>query len=94
MAKICAREECSTSFHPLAHNQKYCSVECRNIISDEKIKRRYYRLKQERPVPGRKCKECGIEISRYNKLTVCSSCEYKLINIGIEDILKRLNEPS
>jgi hypothetical protein len=72
--KTCAW--CANEFAPSVSYQIYCSAECREFATKEKISERYLanRLKN-RSKKQRKCAGgCGIIISIYNNNGFCSTC--------------------
>jgi hypothetical protein len=79
---------CDTSFNPKVTYQIYCSPECREEATKEKIaqrysvERRHRRMKQERL-----CKLCESKLSAYNDDSLCFSC---LVNP--KDVHKTLRE--
>lgn len=85
--KVC--EWCSDEFKPAVKFQIYCSSECREASTKEKIIRRY----QINKVKQRKGKErlcaggCGIMISIYNDEKFCSACK-----INVEKVEKALGK--
>lgn len=67
---------CSLEFEPKVSYQIYCSVECRNQATKEKIAERYSlnRIKN-RSTKERKCSGgCGSTLSIYNDNNFCSTC--------------------
>lgn len=67
---------CSLEFEPKVSYQIYCSVECRNQATKEKISERYQlnRVKN-RSTKERKCAGgCGSALSIYNNNSFCSKC--------------------
>jgi hypothetical protein len=91
---ICENKECKKKFTPKTHNQKYCKDECCRIATNKRIMEKYYEKKAIKNGAERLCKKCNIQLSRYNKNNICSSCE-KNINTGnVESIIKRINDVS
>lgn len=72
---ICANKDCSKEFDAKTHNQKYCCDECCRIATNKKIMEKYYEKKAIRSGAKRECRKCGLRLSRYNQLSVCSRCE-------------------
>lgn len=67
---------CSLEFEPKVSYQIYCSSECRNLATKEKIAERYQanRIKN-RATKERRCSGgCGALISIYNENGFCYSC--------------------
>lgn len=86
--KLCSW--CSSEFNPKVSYQIYCSVECRDRATKEKISERYQinRIKL-RSGKKRKCLGgCEITISIYNENGFCNSC---MINRKkVDQMLKEL----
>ena len=86
--KLC--DWCSNEFNPKVSYQVYCSVECRELATREKISERYQisRIKN-RSEKKRKCSGgCGITISIYNENGFCNTC---MINKKkVDQMLKEL----
>lgn len=86
--KLCSW--CSNEFNPKVSYQIYCSVECRDEATREKISERYQinRIKI-RSEKKRKCSGgCGINISIYNENGFCSNC---MVNKKrVDQMLKQL----
>ena len=72
--KIC--EWCSQEFEPKVSYQIYCSVDCRNNATRNKIAERYQRNRiKTRASKKRKCSGgCGGNISMYNENGFCNTC--------------------
>jgi hypothetical protein len=80
---------CDSSFASQINYQVYCSPECRESATKEKIAQRYNmqrrnkRMKQERL-----CKLCSSKLSAYNDDNVCFSC---LVNpVDVNKTLKEI----
>ena len=73
---ICDYEDCSNSFEPKTHNQKYCSDECCRTATNIKIKEKYYEKKARLAGKKRICKTkgCGLELVMYNQGVICNTC--------------------
>jgi predicted nucleic acid-binding Zn ribbon protein len=79
---------CDTAFESPIKYQIYCSPECREAATKEKITQRYaIERRNRRMKQSRKCKMCGEKLSAYNDDTLCFSC---LINPG--EVNKTLKE--
>ena len=80
---------CDTEFQSEISYQIYCSVECRDASTKEKIAARYLvTRRQKRKNKIRKCKSCGEDLSIYNDDPICSTC---LINpIEVTKILRQI----
>jgi len=85
--KIC--DWCSSEFKPNVSYQIYCSVECREFATKEKVNDRYQinrrkkLAKKERRCAG----GCGTLISIYNTTGYCSTCR-----INTKQVDKALKE--
>lgn len=74
--RLCANPDCDVVFEKKIHNAKYCSPECRQIITNKRVLQRYYDNKEEiRKVRSdvRYCaiESCSTRLSMYNKETKC-----------------------
>jgi hypothetical protein len=69
-------EWCDHTFETKISYQIYCSPECREAATKEKISARYQitRIKK-RSGKIRNCKSCGNELSIYNDDSLCQGCE-------------------
>jgi hypothetical protein len=87
--KLCNRFDCETYFVPKVSYQVYCSDQCRDIATKEKIAERYQvtkRLKRRGKI--RKCSGgCGVSLSIYNDDGFCSNC-----NIAQKEVNKMLKQ--
>lgn len=72
--KIC--DWCSNEFQPNVSYQIYCSSECRELATKEKVADRYQmRRRQKLAKKKRKCQNgCGTVLSMYNDSGFCTSC--------------------
>jgi hypothetical protein len=80
---------CIKYFQPSVSYQIYCSIECREKATKEKIAERHRLLKhQKRLNKTRVCKGgCGTSLSIYNDESFCNSC-----SINIKDVNLKLKE--
>jgi predicted nucleic acid-binding Zn ribbon protein len=77
---------CDHTFETDIAYQIYCSEECRDLATKEKIAARYLQTRrQKRKGKERKCKFCGSKLSIYNDDVLCSKC-----NINPNDVAKAL----
>ncbi len=69
-------EWCSQEFQPRVSYQIYCSPECRDFATKEKIAERHQinRIKNRSNKERRCAGGCGILISVYNNNGFCNSC--------------------
>ncbi len=67
---------CDHSFETKVSYQIYCSPECRDAATKEKIAERYQvqRRVRRRDKP-RLCKSCQRKLSAYNDHNICDTCE-------------------
>jgi hypothetical protein len=77
---ICSNLECAKDFDPKTHNQKYCNEQCCRVATNRKIMEKYYEKKAIKNGAERSCKFCKTKLSRYNQLSVCSTCEKNITN--------------
>ena len=86
--KLCS--VCDTSFKPKVTYQIYCSADCRDLATKEKIVARYSVAKrQKRKNKTRKCSGgCGITLSIYNDDSLCNAC--RINNKDVFRVLKTI----
>lgn len=66
---------CNNQFHTNVSYQIYCSPECREEATKEKIAERYLiTRRQKRQGKVRLCKGCGTTLSIYNDDVTCDLC--------------------
>lgn len=66
---------CDKQFETAISYQIYCSVECRDAATKEKIAARYIHIRRQKRVgKDRKCKSCQMDISIYNDGPLCMQC--------------------
>lgn len=66
---------CDTSFDPNVKYQIYCSAECRDAATKEKIAERYAISRRNKMIgKDRKCKACNAKLSAYNDDVLCQVC--------------------
>lgn len=72
--KLC--ERCDKRFQPKVSYQIYCSQECRDLATKDKIAERYQvSRRQKRIGKDRRCiGGCGTRLSIYNDSGFCSNC--------------------
>ena len=80
---------CEKKFKAKVTYQIYCSEECRESATKEKIAERYLiSRRQKRIGKARKCKNCGNDLSIYNDEPICTFC---LINpVEVVKALKKM----
>jgi uncharacterized protein YmfQ (DUF2313 family) len=86
--KTCAW--CALDFIPAVSYQVYCSKDCRETATKEKIAERYRESKRKtRAAKARRCAgDCGTLLSIYNDKNFCTSCMVN--NKKVEKMLKEL----
>ena len=85
--KLC--ERCDNHFTPKVSYQIYCSTECRDAATKDKIAERYHvTRRQKRICKNRRCLGgCGTSLSIYNDSGFCSNC-----NVSKKAVDKTLKE--
>lgn len=79
---------CDAAFNAKVKYQIYCSEQCRELATKEKIAQRYAIARRNKMVNNPKpCKSCGKPLSAYNDESLCSSCVVNPI-----DVTKALKE--
>lgn len=68
-------EWCDTAFETSVSYQIYCSPECREHATKEKIAKRYsIKKRNQKKYKNRICKSCGSKLSVYNDEQICNVC--------------------
>lgn len=79
---------CDAAFKPRVSYQIYCSDECREAATKEKIAQRYAISRRNKLMrKPRACKSCGKPLSVYNEDVLCSQC-----TVNPSDVSKTLKE--
>jgi len=66
---------CDNQFSTAISYQIYCSPECRESATKEKIAARYmHSRRQKRKGKDRRCKSCDKQLSIYNDDALCAEC--------------------
>lgn len=79
---------CDKAFESSVKYQIYCSPECRDEATKEKIAQRYLISRRNKRIKqNRKCKQCGSALSAYNDDPICFSCV-----VNPKDVSKTLRE--
>ena len=79
---------CDNNFDSDISYQIYCSPECRDAATKEKISQRYLiARRQRRKGKDRRCKMCDEKLSIYNDDILCTKC-----NVNPSDVFKALKE--
>ena len=86
--KLC--ERCDKRFQPKVTYQIYCSPECRDSATKDKIAERYnVSRRQKRIGKIRRCLgSCGVQLSIYNDSGFCSNCNVS--QKAVEKMIKEL----
>ena len=77
---------CDNQFEANVSYQIYCSPECREAATKEKIAERYAKSKILNRKP-RRCKSCNTLMSMYNDDQICNNC-----TVNPLDVTKALKE--
>ena len=82
-------ERCDTKFKPKVTYQIYCSEECRDLATKNKIAERYQITRRQKRIGKiRKCLGgCGVQLSIYNDSGFCTNC-----NVSQKAVEKMLKE--
>jgi hypothetical protein len=86
---------CDKDFKTEITYQIYCSAECREKSTKEKIASRYQiSRRKKRKGKVRLCKSCGISLSIYNDEHLCNTCLVNPndVNKALKDIKGLANE--
>jgi len=79
---------CDKQFKNTVSYQIYCSPECRDLATKEKIAERYIANRRKgRVKKPRTCKSCGSKLSIYNDEQTCNNCK-----VNPSDVAKALKE--
>lgn len=79
---------CNAQFTTKVSYQIYCSTECRDAATKEKIADRYIvTRRQKRKGKVRLCKSCGASLSIYNDEPMCDICV-----VNPQDVTKALKD--
>jgi hypothetical protein len=87
--KLCNRFECDEYFKPKVSYQIYCSENCRDIATREKIAERYKATRlQRRKNKVRKCRNCEEILSVYAEGPLCNFCNIdpKLVTKALKQL--------
>jgi len=79
---------CDTTFKANVSYQIYCSPECRNAATKDKISQRYAISRRTKMMAKKRfCKSCEVLLSAYNDDVLCLSCV-----VNPTDVSKALKE--
>lgn len=79
---------CDNEFITTISYQIYCSTECRDSATKEKIAARYLiTRRQKRKDKKRVCQNCNQDLSMYNDEALCIKC-----NVNPKDVTKVLKD--
>jgi predicted nucleic acid-binding Zn ribbon protein len=85
---------CDGPFQPRVSYQIYCSDECRDAATKEKIAQKYAIAKRHKLMSKpRHCRSCGQAMSVYNDDQICNQCiiDPKDVQIELKKIKGLLN---
>jgi predicted nucleic acid-binding Zn ribbon protein len=88
-------EWCDNQFAPRVSYQIYCSSECRELATREKITERYSVTRRAKMASRvRLCKSCNTRLSAYNDEDLCQKCliNPKDVKKALKDIRGIINE--
>jgi hypothetical protein len=80
---------CDNSFQTAISYQIYCSPECREGATKEKIAEKYaIKRRKKLQLKDRRCNACGSKLSAYNDDTLCQLClvDPKEVSRALKDI--------
>ena len=95
MIKHC--EWCDNKFTQKVKYQIYCSPECRQEATKQKIAERYIQERtKKRSLVKRFCKSCGTLLSMYNDSHLCQLCDVnpKDVSKSLIDMKKMIEDES
>jgi methylphosphotriester-DNA--protein-cysteine methyltransferase len=82
---------CDKQFQTKLSYQIYCSPECREQATKEKIAEKYLKDRvKKRAGKIRLCKSCNKQLSRYTEETICQICE--VIPDDVKNTLKEIKD--
>ena len=74
---------CNGPFETKVKYQIYCSPECREEATKEKVAERYAIVRRRKMhTKTRHCKSCKTKLSAYNDEPLCDSCLINPIDVG------------
>ena len=86
--KLC--ERCDNHFTPKVSYQIYCSTECRDAATKDKIAERYHITRRQKRIgKTRRCLGgCGTSLSIYNDSGFCANCNVskKAVDKTLKDL--------
>jgi methylphosphotriester-DNA--protein-cysteine methyltransferase len=82
---------CDNLFQTKLSYQIYCSPECRQSATKEKIAQKYLKDKvKKRAGKIRPCKNCGKQLSIYTEEVICQACDINPDDV--KDALKEIKD--
>jgi len=82
---------CDKQFKTSLSYQIYCSPECRQLATKEKIAEKYIKDKvKKRAGKVRLCKSCSKQLSMYTEETICQACDVNPDDV--KDTLKEIKD--
>jgi hypothetical protein len=88
---------CDHEFETKISYQIYCSEQCRDLATKEKIAQRYiHTRRQKRKGKNRLCKKCGEKLSIYNDESLCAKCDIHPLDVkkALKEIKGMTNDKS
>jgi len=74
---------CDEAFETNISYKIYCSPECREAATKEKIAQKYAQKRREKMMGKKRfCKSCGSPLSAYNDDNICHACEVDPKNVA------------
>ncbi len=87
---------CDKEFETVQKNKIYCSAECRELATREKITQRYILAKRKKRIDKiRLCAGgCGTMLSIYNDSRLCTNClvNHRKYNAFLKELREMTNE--
>jgi hypothetical protein len=90
-------EWCDSQFNATVNYQIYCSPECREYATREKITQRYLvKKRNNKNRKSKRCRSCGNILSVYNDESICNGCSINPaeVNKALKEIKEILDENS
>lgn len=75
--RICANPQCGIEYTPGTFNHKFCTPDCRKVVTNARLMERYYENRDRRRGKLRLCRLCDQPLSRYNETKECQACTAK-----------------
>jgi hypothetical protein len=79
---------CDAPFETKISYKIYCSPECRELATKDKITQKYAQKRREKMMGKKRfCKSCGSSLSAYNDDSICHAC-----SVNPKDVARALKE--